>query len=111
MRKIDFYTKDYTLEGDRLPDIKMIRTDSGGLDLYINGVVIPGVMACEVSLERPFPCVLLQIGMNSITWDGPDSLNDSSHRRNQRHNEQKNVQRKFPWDWLPTKIKTRFCKR
>ena len=71
----NFYSNGFTLHGE-LPSVELKESASGGLDFFVDGHEIPGVIQFTIDRSRPFPSVYLQIGMVSLTLPDGYSLDD-----------------------------------
>ena len=70
-----FYDGNVILHGE-LPEIKLEKTVSGGLDVYVDDHKIPGVLGFSIRRDYPFPCVNLRIGMSALTLPPGHRLDD-----------------------------------
>lgn len=75
----NFYGGNITLHGD-LPSVELRQSIFGGVDIFLNGHEVPGVLDFAIDRNHPFPHITLRIGMTSLTFPDGYSLDDGGSR-------------------------------
>lgn len=100
--------------GSEFSEIDLRKNETGGVDVFVDGIQIVHVLNIDIKDNHPFPSITLEIGMKKLSWDSPDIPDLLQYRNDDRNDScdrEEDIKRELPGDRFPAKIKRFFCKR